>query len=1315
MRNARKISEITQLSTTIFLVVLIVFNMQSSTFLQTVIKTAIAASGDTAVYQEVTALDNIPTTLTTMAWDTTVQSDAIYSINGARTDITLGDAGHYLVTYAKGFETSGGSNRSEVQTVIDLAGSTLAYGRSSCYIRRTQGTNECWNAGSAIIDASASDILKIEAQRTDSNSATVRRMANDSGISLLKLDDTWDYARIREAGGGQTFNSTTFATILWDTDDELDTGSFSRSSGDITLKTAGHYLVTANTMFRSSVTSRRNVEMRLTLDGSEIPGTRTTAYLRGANSTQDHSAVYVGVINATANSVLRLQAACEGATCGNITNVGNQTAITLVKLPDSTDFARLKEITAGQAVDGSSDPILWDTQDEIDSASFSHSTSTNSSRLQIDQAGDYMFFGSFYESRSPTTSTDRLYPHWSWSKTGTEEDIGSFGKYDRGDNGSTGTYSAGDSGGILLTGLTTSDYIELRNTDESTSTDANATFQGNRYAVQALNIASLFVTSPVTSQAHYRWRDDSNGLNAAPVWLAAEDTDETTVEKNETKRLRIETANTGTAAESAGKTYELQFATLSPGSTCTLASSWTGVGNSATDAINLIDTTQYTDADTITSGALANTEAYTFVNGQGKDTGDTTSSIGPLAINNYTELEYTIEITDNATTGDEYCFRLYDTTASSQLDSYDAYPKLKLSSVDVPANMLGEVGTFTTSNGTWQTINFAGSYTTPVVVGTTNSYSGNPALIFEARNVTSTSVEMRVCESDGGLGAGGCAAHSSETVGYLVIDASKNALFSGIEAGTFSTSGEYNSTNTTVTYSESFSTQPYVYTAVQSVSGTEPIEGRLNSATSTGFNAGICEQNSTDGCNSSHGTETLGWIALEPGNEPFDVLTQSGTRSISSSTATSVSFSPAFSAAPVVLVETQTDNGGQDVEIDEATSVTTTGASVRYCELDGPDTCDSHISETVAWHAIENEALTNVKILQDGYRFYENTDAIQPTTALGTEDTAIVGVAQNSQIRLRVAAQVGGADLTAGALSVKLQYGQGSTCSAIATWTDVDSIAGAGIWRGYNNATPADGTTLTASLLDSAGNTLETYEEQNSSTNIPNTIAKGDRGEWDFVIENNGAPYSTDYCFRLVTDSGDLFKYTSYPQVKTDGELKVDIVDGTGASVANPSVTMSATTLQFTDQTQTGTLGTAAELIRVSNDSVNTQWSMTIAATSGSTTLWDTGAQTYDFNDPTASAGDGGDADSVGGQMTIDPSAAILTPKTGCSNTGLTLGSQTSFSEGVADSITLLQAGATASTNCYWDMIATDISQTIPAEQAVGSYSIDMTISIIAI
>jgi hypothetical protein len=182
----------------------------------------------------------------------------------------------------------------------------------------------------------------------------------------------------------------------------------------------------------------------------------------------------------------------------------------------------------------------------------------------------------------------------------------------------------------------------------------------------------------------------------------------------------------------------------------------------------------------------------------------------------------------------------------------------------------------------------------------------------------------------------------------------------------------------------------------------------------------------------------------------------------------------------------------------------------------------------------------------------------------------------------------------------------------------------------------------------------------------------------------------------------------------SSGTLSLDIVDSGGSTVLSPSVVLSTLGFSFSSQTSTGTLGTSSQKIRISNGTATPTWTLTIAASS-STAVWDGVAADYDFNDPTASVGDGADADSFGGRLTINPGAATITPGSGCSTTGLTLGSSTGFSEGVIDTITLLTAGSSADTACSWDITGIGVSQSVPAEQPAGSdYDLNLTMTVTA-
>lgn len=191
------------------------------------------------------------------------------------------------------------------------------------------------------------------------------------------------------------------------------------------------------------------------------------------------------------------------------------------------------------------------------------------------------------------------------------------------------------------------------------------------------------------------------------------------------------------------------------------------------------------------------------------------------------------------------------------------------------------------------------------------------------------------------------------------------------------------------------------------------------------------------------------------------------------------------------------------------------------------------------------------------------------------------------------------------------------------------------------------------------------------------------------------------------------YKYAAWRDPNA-GFLSFDIVDAGNSSVLTPSYAMPATGFLFSCSNTTGTLGSSTQKLHTSNMSLSPAWTVSIAATDGSTALWRNGGNTqqFDFNDTTSSGcSDGADADSVAGKLTIDPSVATLTPQGGCSNSNLSLGSSSTFNEGVTNAITLLSASSSAQTLCYWDLTNIGLDQVIPANQASDTYTLNLTVT----
>ncbi len=335
-----------------------------------------------------------------------------------------------------------------------------------------------------------------------------------------------------------------------------------------------------------------------------------------------------------------------------------------------------------------------------------------------------------------------------------------------------------------------------------------------------------------------------------------------------------------------------------------------------------------------------------------------------------------------------------------------------------------------------------------------------------------------------------------------------------------------------------------------------------------------------------------------------------------------------------------------------------------------------------------------------------------------TEDTKLEDVETETTVRLRMEISNEGGEST-GAVDYQLEVSgpNPSSCSA-ASYTNVDSNAQ---WDMTGTTYYADGDptyNVTGGLTDENTSFVAGVLKESADSTGDITLATTEFTELEFSLQATSlATDGADYCFRL-TNAGSTTNmvYTIYAEISliTSGSLSVDIVDSGGGSVGSPSVGMSAISMTVALQTSTGTFGTSSERIRVTNTTGTAAWTLSVAA-SATTAVWDSSGTDYDFNDPTAGAGDGGDADSVGGQLTLNPNAGTITPEGGCTTTGLTKGSQASFSEGITDSITLIAAGGSADTNCYWDFTGIGLSQTIPpAQPAASDYDINMVLSVVA-
>lgn len=171
---------------------------------------------------------------------------------------------------------------------------------------------------------------------------------------------------------------------------------------------------------------------------------------------------------------------------------------------------------------------------------------------------------------------------------------------------------------------------------------------------------------------------------------------------------------------------------------------------------------------------------------------------------------------------------------------------------------IGETGNLTVSQpniATWQTVNLNRTYDNPVVLMSPLSHNGPQAAHLRVRNVQDDSFEFKVEEWQFLNGR-----HVDETVHYMVIEGGLYTFSdgTGVEAGTVEVNHEFMN----VGFAQEFSRAPIVFSQSQTRNGSQPVVTRQKAISTGGYGVRLQEEEGNDGW---HRTETVGYIAIEPG------------------------------------------------------------------------------------------------------------------------------------------------------------------------------------------------------------------------------------------------------------------------------------------------------------------------------------------------------------------------------------------------------------------------------------------------------------------
>lgn len=197
-------------------------------------------------------------------------------------------------------------------------------------------------------------------------------------------------------------------------------------------------------------------------------------------------------------------------------------------------------------------------------------------------------------------------------------------------------------------------------------------------------------------------------------------------------------------------------------------------------------------------------------------------------------------------------------------DSLSVWSDLKPFTVTSSATTVGQVGQVTNLTHAPQTIAFGRSYSNPVVIAQPPTYNGSHTSVVRITNVSSTGFTMFIDEAPNMDGA-----HTTETVNWIVLEAGNWQLADGtrLKVGKLNTSATVGTSVANqwsqVNFSGAFPTSPVVMSQTQTNFDSYWVKTRQVNVGTTGFQVALEEDEAKT---TSHGVETIGWVAIEAGS-----------------------------------------------------------------------------------------------------------------------------------------------------------------------------------------------------------------------------------------------------------------------------------------------------------------------------------------------------------------------------------------------------------------------------------------------------------------
>jgi len=269
-------------------------------------------------------------------------------------------------------------------------------------------------------------------------------------------------------------------------------------------------------------------------------------------------------------------------------------------------------------------------------------------------------------------------------------------------------------------------------------------------------------------------------------------------------------------------------------------------------------------------------------------------------------------------------------------------------------------------NGTTSRIDFKKDYTNPIVIAYIETDNDYTPVATRISNVSQTGFDIQLQSPDYITST-----HGAETVSYMVVEEGSWALPDGtlIEAGNLDTNLTVNTGYNSVSFNSAFGGRPAILTHVQSDNDPAFVTTRQRSGNASGFEVTLEEEEITQF--TAHGTETIGWVAIETGTGTHDGANWiAGTQGSVSNANRTISVGGAIGSGLSVVADQSTRNGG-DSSWARGRGTSATDFSVSIQEEQSRDTEVKHTNENVDYFAFNPGLFPK---LADGSPIFQSYD-----------------------------------------------------------------------------------------------------------------------------------------------------------------------------------------------------------------------------------------------------------------------------------------------------------------------------------------------------